>query len=74
MSENKNTQITMRVSKELKDKLDALAEKEGLPYQTLIGSILHKYVTGQFVEEKKINKVVNLFANQFSIRKRRSKK
>lgn len=70
----KKVQITMRVSKELKNKIDAFAEKEGLPYQTLINSILHKYVTGQFVEEKKINKVVTLFASRFSIRKRRSKK
>ena len=29
----------------LKDK----AVQEGMPYQTLIASVLHKYVTGQFV-------------------------
>jgi predicted DNA binding CopG/RHH family protein len=29
----------------LKDK----AMQEGMPYQTLIASVLHKYVTGQFV-------------------------
>ncbi len=29
-------------------KAEALAQ--GVPYQTLIGSLLHKYVTGQLVE------------------------
>ncbi len=26
------------------------ALKEGVPYQTLIASVLHKYVTGRFTE------------------------
>jgi predicted DNA binding CopG/RHH family protein len=26
------------------------ALKEGMPYQTLIASVLHKYVTGHFTE------------------------
>ncbi len=29
----------------------ARAVREGLPYQTLISSILHKYATGQLVEK-----------------------
>jgi len=28
------------------------AVEEGLPYQTLISSILHKYINGRLVEEK----------------------
>ena len=29
-----------------------LAEREGIPYQTLIRSIVHKYVTGQLAPTK----------------------
>ena len=28
------------------------ADRLGLPYQTLLGSIVHQYVTGQLVERK----------------------
>jgi predicted DNA binding CopG/RHH family protein len=30
--------------------LQALALREGIPYQTLIASVLHKYVTGRLVD------------------------
>lgn len=28
------------------------AERKGLPYQTLINSVIHQYVTGQLVEKR----------------------
>lgn len=30
--------------------IQARALEEGMPYQTLIASVLHKYVSGRFVE------------------------
>ena len=42
----KNKNINIRVSEGILNKLKAKAMEEGLPYQTLIGSILHKYVNG----------------------------
>lgn len=39
------TKITLRLSKPDLSKLKALAMQEGMPYQTLIGSILHKAVS-----------------------------
>ena len=43
----KDKRINIRLaSKDLMD-LQAKAMQEGLPYQTLISSVLHKYVTGQ---------------------------
>ena len=36
------------------------AEQEGIPYQTLISSILHKFVTDQLVDQKNIVKSVQL--------------
>ena len=42
--------ISMRVSARIIDKLRLKAREEGIPYQTLVHSILHKYVTGRLVE------------------------
>lgn len=43
----KDQRINIRLaSKDLMD-LQTKAMQEGLPYQTLISSVLHKYVTGQ---------------------------
>ncbi len=30
--------------------LKMIAERQGIPYQTLLGSVVHKYVTGQLVD------------------------
>lgn len=46
------TKMNIRISAHELEKIKALAEKEGLKYQTFIKSILHKYITGQLVEEK----------------------
>ncbi len=37
------------------EKLKTKALQEGMPYQTLINSILHKYVTGQMVDKSQMN-------------------
>jgi len=36
---------------------------EGIPYQTLISSILHKFVTDQFVDEKTIRRSMRLLSS-----------
>ncbi len=41
---DERVQITLRVSKHNLSKLKARALREGMPYQTLINSILHKSV------------------------------
>jgi len=46
------TKMNIRISSHELDKIKEKAEKEGLKYQTFIKSILHKYITGQLVEEK----------------------
>ena len=46
------TKMNIRISSHELDKIKAKADKEGLKYQTFIKSILHKYITGQLVEEK----------------------
>jgi uncharacterized protein (DUF4415 family) len=42
--------LSLRVSSRVVGKLRLKARDEGMPYQTLINSILHKYVTGQLKE------------------------
>ena len=47
----KDARINIRLpSKDLRS-LQARALREGIPYQTLVASVLHKYVDGQLVEK-----------------------
>jgi predicted DNA binding CopG/RHH family protein len=43
----KNKTVSLRLSEKTLQKLKEKAAQEGIPYQTLIASILHKYVTNQ---------------------------
>jgi len=55
----KNRSISLRISHYDLEKLKEKAEKVGMPYQTLINSILHKYVTNQLLDEEAIIKVIS---------------
>jgi predicted DNA binding CopG/RHH family protein len=46
----KDKRITLRLSSLDLEAIQAKAIEEGIPYQTLISSILHKYATGRLVE------------------------
>ncbi|OGR52093.1 MAG: antitoxin [Elusimicrobia bacterium RIFCSPLOWO2_02_FULL_39_32] len=46
----KNKTINFRISSLDLDGIRQRAFEEGIPYQTLISSIIHKYVIGAFVE------------------------
>jgi predicted DNA binding CopG/RHH family protein len=50
----KTRNINIRISEFDLDRLKSLSSKEGLPYQTLISSVLHKFVTNQLIDEKTI--------------------
>ena len=43
----KNTQLNLRISSETLALIKRRAQKEGMPYQTLIGSVLHKFAHGE---------------------------
>ncbi len=43
----KNQRMNIRVSKKDLDALKVKALEEGMPYQTLAASVLHKYLTGR---------------------------
>jgi predicted DNA binding CopG/RHH family protein len=46
----KNKRINIRISEKDLINLKAKSIEEGIPYQSLISSVLHKYVNGKLVE------------------------
>jgi len=46
----KDRRVNIRLSSADVRDIQALALREGIPYQTLISSILHKFVSGRLVE------------------------
>ena len=44
----KNQRMNIRISKVDLNRIKAKAAEEGIPYQTLVASIIHKYVSGSF--------------------------
>ena len=47
----KDKRVNIRISELDLELLQERALIEGLPYQTLMSSVLHKYVTGRFAEK-----------------------
>ncbi|NQU66240.1 MAG: antitoxin [SAR324 cluster bacterium] len=47
---NKNKRVNLRLTERDFELAHVKALKEGLPYQTLLASIIHKYLTGQLIE------------------------
>lgn len=46
----KSRRINIRLVEKDLEKIQINALREGIPYQTLISSVLHKYATGQIVK------------------------
>ena len=51
----KDARINIRLSSKDLRALQARALQEGIPYQTLVSSVLHKYVDGQLAEKSANN-------------------
>lgn len=49
----KDKRISFRMSSKDLNQVQLIAVQEGIPYQTLISSIIHKYVTGLLIERKR---------------------
>lgn len=49
----KNKRVNIRISSLDLQGLQARAAEEGVPYQTLMASVLHKFVSGRLVEAQK---------------------
>ena len=48
----KDRRVNIRISSKDLDAIQTRALEEGIPYQTLISSLLHKYVSGRLTERK----------------------
>ena len=48
---NKNKRVNIRLSEKDLEEIKIRALEEGIPYQTLMGSVLHKYLSGRLVEK-----------------------
>lgn len=48
---SKNKRVNIRLSTPDLSEIQARAAEEGIPYQTLIASVLHRFVAGRFIEK-----------------------
>lgn len=56
----KSRNVNIRISEADLDGLKQRSQAEGLPYQTLISSVLHKYINRRLVDEEAIRKSLHL--------------
>ena len=49
----KDKRINIRMSSKDLDQVQVIAAQEGVPYQTLISSVIHKFVSGYLIEKKR---------------------
>ncbi|GHT53263.1 hypothetical protein FACS189485_19220 [Spirochaetia bacterium] len=59
-SANKTKNINIRISEYDLGKVKQKSAEEGLPYQTLVSSIIHKYIAGTLVDEQSVLKSLQL--------------
>ena len=63
----KNKAISLRIAEYDLEKLKEKAENDGIPYQTLITTVLHKYITNQLFEKSEILKSIQLLQNKETV-------
>ena len=56
----KNRAISLRITNFDLEKIKEKANNDGIPYQTLINTILHKYITNQLYEKEEIIKSIKI--------------
>jgi predicted DNA binding CopG/RHH family protein len=49
----KDKRVNIRISSRDLEAIQTRAIEDGIPYQTLMSSVLHKYVTGKLMEKRK---------------------
>jgi predicted DNA binding CopG/RHH family protein len=59
----KTRNVNIRISESVLEQLKRRSKEEGIPYQTLISSILHKFVTDRLVDEKSIRRSIQLLSS-----------
>jgi len=51
----KDKRVNIRLSSKVLEEIKLIAVENGIPYQTLISSILHRYVNGHLLDKSKLN-------------------
>jgi predicted DNA binding CopG/RHH family protein len=57
---SKKRVVTLRLNNNDLEQIKSIANTEGIPYQTLISSILHKYINDRFVDKNEVFKISEL--------------
>ena len=60
----KDKRINIRISSKDLEELQLVAVEDGIPYQTLISSILHRFLAGRFIEKPRQNNRINQSQSQ----------
>jgi len=63
----KNKAISLRIAEYDLEKLKEKAASDGIPYQTLITTVLHKYITNQLLEKNEVLKSIQVLRNKEAI-------
>jgi predicted DNA binding CopG/RHH family protein len=63
----KNKAISLRMTNFDLERIKNKAEEEGIPYQTLITNILHKYITNQLFDKEEMLKSIRLLKEERAI-------
>ncbi len=58
--ENEKKSISLRLRKYDLEKLKERALQEGIPYQTLLSILIHKFITDQLIDKRSILKSIQL--------------
>jgi predicted DNA binding CopG/RHH family protein len=58
----KTRNVNIRISEIVLTELKKRSQEEGIPYQTLISSVLHKYVTDRLIDEKEVRKSIQILS------------
>ena len=52
----KNRRVNIRISEKDLEAIQKRALEEGIPYQTLISSLLHKYASGRLIDKESLTR------------------
>jgi predicted DNA binding CopG/RHH family protein len=63
----KNKAISLRMTNFDLERIKNKAEEAGIPYQTLITNILHKYITNQLFDKEEMLKSIRLLKEERAI-------
>ncbi len=60
----KTKAISLRIAEYDLEKLKEKEASDGIPYQTLINTVLHKYITNQLLEKNEVLKSIQILRNK----------